>query len=401
VRLVVLYGETPVPANHGGRLDVLQRILALRQAGVEIMLVCWYSERLGEDPDRVAKAASEIASEVHVFPARPFLDRPRLLLRYPGWIAMRVLEADELKRLAESVRRFAPDAILIDGLPCAAAGRQLSAALGQPYLFRSHNREYKYIKEQLPLNKSWRGRVRSLFNLAWLKGFEERVIREATKFYDISRNDLEAWNKHGFRHGEWLPPVMDPGRAARLSAVREWRPRYDVGYLGNLVNLNNLQGVVWFVEQVVPLVRAKMPAAKILIAGSQPGPAIVELCQKAGVDLLQDPPVAETVLRDCRVLVNPVFQGSGVNLKSVEMLHTPAALVSTSIGVGGLPETATRHFAIADSPALFAAAILEQLTLQKPPAERILERDGALQIFAPRSIETMVRQIRAGQAAGA
>lgn len=36
--------------------------------------------------------------------------------------------------------------------------------------------------------------------------------------------------------------------------------------------------------------------------------------------LIENAPDAVAVLRDARVLVNPIFSGSGVNVKSVEML---------------------------------------------------------------------------------
>ena len=337
MRLVVLYGEPPAPPSHGGRVDVYQRLLALKRAGVEVLLVCWANTILGEKPDQVVQDVADLVAEVRVVTYGSFLDRPWLLARYPGWIAARALDAPVLKRLAEDVSQFKPDAFLIDGLPCAAGALQLVDALGEKYLFRSHNREYLYVKAQARLVRGWRDRLRAMLNLIWLKGFEEKVLRGAEAFYDISASDLAEWRRQGFVNGEWLPPIIDADHATRLGEAVGWAPRHDVGYLGNLVNPNNVQGVLWFVREVLPLLRAAKPSVRALIAGSKPVPEVVEACREAGVILLPNPADAEAVLRDCRVLVNPVFQGSGVNLKSVEMLHTPAALVATSTGVGGMP----------------------------------------------------------------
>ena len=395
MRLVVLYGEPPAPPSHGGRVDVHQRLLALKKAGVEVFLVCWANTILGEKPDQVARDVAGLVTEVRVVTYGSFLTRPWLLARYPGWIAARVLDASTLGPLVEDIRRFKPGAILVDGLPCAAGALQLVDALGAKYLFRSHNREYLYVKAQARLVRGWRDRLRAVLNLIWLKAFEEKVLRGAEAFYDISASDLAEWRRRGFMNGEWLPPIIDAAHAAKLGEAAGWAPGYDVGYLGNLVNPNNVEGVLWFAREVMPLLRAAKPDVRMLIAGSKPVPEVVAACRQAGVTLLPNPADAAAVLRDCRVLVNPVFQGSGVNLKSVEMLHTPAALVATSTGVGGMPETATRHFSVADKPEDFATAVLAHLGSDPTRPETAKERAEARAVFSARAIEGLIARTAA------
>jgi len=393
MRLLVLYGDTPVPPNHGGRVDVYQRLLALKKAGVEVSLVCWYSPKLGETAEAVVAGLGDTVAEVQVFPYRSFLRRPWLLLAYPGWIAARYLDRTGLARVLDASRRFRPDAILIDGLPCAAAGLQVASALRMPYFFRSHNREYDYFRGQLPLNHGWKARLRVRLNLLGLQRFERRVLGGARTFFDISEGDLQTWRREGLTNGEWMPPVMDPDHARALSDQSNWAPTLDVGYLGNLINPNNVHGVLWFVREVVPLLMQRRPGITIQIAGSQPIPAIVDACQAAGVKLLPNPAKAASVLRDCRVLVNPVFQGSGVNLKSIEMLHAPAALVSTTAGIAGMPAAAIDQFVVADTADAFARAIVEVLDRQ-PLGSAGSARQAARDLFSPlQVVGPMLRQM--------
>jgi hypothetical protein len=112
--------------------------------------------------------------------------------------------------------------------------------------------------------------------------------------------------------------LVDESFAKRLSAPRKDPPQFDVGYLGNLFMPNNVQGLVWFLEKVAPLLLDACPGLRLFIAGSQPSDRIrAALAARPEVTLIENPRDAVTVLRDAQVLINPVFAGSGVNIKSV------------------------------------------------------------------------------------
>ena len=101
------------------------------------------------------------------------------------------------------------------------------------------------------------------------------------------------------------------------------------------------------------------------------------------VTLLADPPSIPAIAGAARVLVNTVQGGSGVNLKSVEMLFSAAHLVSTPAGVQGLPDEAAACFAVhADAPA-FARAVAQALASAGLPAADAAARAQARAPFAP------------------
>ncbi|WP_279117562.1 hypothetical protein [Acidithiobacillus thiooxidans] len=41
LRMTVLCHETPFPPNHGGRVDMWRRLIAMEKRGVEIQLISW------------------------------------------------------------------------------------------------------------------------------------------------------------------------------------------------------------------------------------------------------------------------------------------------------------------------------------------------------------------------
>lgn len=231
-----------------------------------------------------------------------------------------------------------------------------------PLFYRSHNVEHRYFQQQVAKADILRDKFAWGLNLPHLERVERETLGSATHYFDISNDDLAFWVGQGYRHGTWLPPLIDANFADRLSAPYVTPPRFDVGYLGNLYAPNNVAGVLWFLREVVPILNKSKLNLNIFVAGSQPVAAIrTAIDALHGVTLIENAPDAVAVLRDARVLVNPIFSGSGVNVKSVEMLFSPAALVTAPQGVAGLPDHVKSCFRLAGNPADFATEIMQGL----------------------------------------
>jgi hypothetical protein len=153
---------------------------------------------------------------------------------------------------------------------------------------------------------------------------------------------------------------------------------FDVAFVGNLRAPNNVGGVRWLVEQVLPIIEirlGRMP--RVLIAGSQPTSELLRAC--GAVANLEMRPnfddLAET-LSAAKVLVNPVLTGSGVAVKTVDMLLSGRPVVSTSHGVNGFPPEVKRLPRIADTPQAFAdsicAALMEGFCQDQVEVVRVL-----------------------------
>jgi glycosyltransferase involved in cell wall biosynthesis len=89
---------------------------------------------------------------------------------------------------------------------------------------------------------------------------------------------------------------------------------------------------------VLPAIKARIPAARLVIAGSHP-PTSVQQLADATVSVRANVSDAELreLYRTARVAVVPLRYGAGVKLKSVEALREGLPLITTSIGAQGLP----------------------------------------------------------------
>jgi hypothetical protein len=392
VKILVVPMEVPWPANAGGRIDVWRRLRYLREDGHRLALLSWHN--LGRDgplPSATLEQLAAVCDSVQLSWIRRTLAenlrRVALLPRWPSHVAARWITLDRPAVLSWA-RAFAPDVLLLDGLYGVAAVRWLSASLGVPWVYRAHNVEHVYMRQQQSRAQGWSARLGLAANRLGLRRLEENTVREAAQVFDISHLDAAQWGATGQRHVQWLPTVVDADFVDALEMASARAPAWDIGYFGNLHTPNNVEAVRWLVQQVLP--RMSAPGLRVMVAGSAPSAEVREcIAADPRITLLEDPPSMPELIGAARVLVNPLQVGSGVNLKSVEMLFTHARLVSTPGGLQGLTPEAQSCFDVQADAAGFAQALAR--ALHAGPQQDDPQRMAARAPFAPAQAARLLR----------
>jgi glycosyltransferase involved in cell wall biosynthesis len=117
------------------------------------------------------------------------------------------------------------------------------------------------------------------------------------------------------------------------------------------------RGIAWFVREVLPAVRARVPAA-LDVVGRLPERRITA----DGVHYAGPVPEVATWYERAHVAIVPVFDGSGTRLKIIEAMAQGRPVVSTRLGAEGLPIGAPDHYLQADSAEAFADSLLQVAT---------------------------------------
>jgi hypothetical protein len=369
--IVVFAWDFPYPPRGGGRADIWRRIEGFVRLGHRVMLVNLV------DPNGVrAPKPADLAAADRVVAARYSfaIQRSRgrtlrqltRLARVPWHVANRIPSERHHAELLAAIRAFQPDALWLDGPWFGEVAREVRAELGTPILYRSHNVEHLYLRGQAAASASRRNRIAWRLAYVGLKRYQLALMHEARVVYDISDTDLAYWRGLGVTNGRWLPPLPE----LALVPPSPERVPVDVVFVGGLRTPNNVQGVRWFVQQVLPLVLRERPETTVGIVGSYPDPDLAaELAAQPAVTPFYD---VEDVTRyqfGAGVLINPVSVGSGVQLKMLDMLMTDAPIVSRRQGLAGLPASCAEQVTIAETPEAFAAAVLQQL--RGPGVDRV------------------------------
>ena len=391
-RLTVFAPDIPFPPTRGGRADVWRRLQALQRLGVHVQLVCFYDDHAAGRPRAEHRAeVLRATSSLHVYPIAkglwPTVTRLARIARAPWHVVCRTLRGAPLQALLDEIRAFDPDLIWSEGPWCGGNALAAAESLDVPLIYRSHNVEHVYMRRQARAARRPRDRLAWTIACFGLRRFELDLLRRAGWIFDISADDVAAWQANGIRNISWLPPLAEAALTGGTAAPRAGE---DVVFLGNLTTPNNIRGVEWLVRDIRPLVLAQRPGTRFLVAGSNPGPHVHGLCRATGVTLLADPPDAGAVYAAARVLVNPVRTGGGTQVKAIEMLMTQAPVVSARQGTQGLPPEVKRLFRVADDAAGFARQIVE--AIESGPV-RSPERDKARELFGIAGLERALRAL--------
>jgi glycosyltransferase involved in cell wall biosynthesis len=152
-------------------------------------------------------------------------------------------------------------------------------------------------------------------------------------------------------------------------------------FCGALSYWPNGDAVRFFVGQVFPEIRRRLPDTRLLIVGRSVGNELTGVADGTSVQIEANVPSIAPYYRRASVAIAPLRVGGGTRIKILEAWAFGVPVVSTSIGAEGLQGIHGQELLIADTPQAFARAcvsLLESRTLRARLAQRarqlVLER---------------------------
>lgn len=194
--------------------------------------------------------------------------------------------------------------------------------------------------------------------------FERRVSLEAGHIVAVSSADACQMRElfgvtrvtaipTGVNLDYFEPPNLPP--AAAVAA--------DLVFVGSMDWLPNVDGVLYFVREILPLIRRRRPDCSLAIVGRTPPPAIAELAQRdPSIHITGTVPDIRPYLWNSAVSIVPLRIAGGTRLKIYEAMAARIPVVSTTIGAEGLAIQPPDDIRIADTPRDFADRCLELLS---------------------------------------
>jgi glycosyltransferase involved in cell wall biosynthesis len=134
-------------------------------------------------------------------------------------------------------------------------------------------------------------------------------------------------------------------------------------FCGSMDWLPNVDAVLYFLAEVLPLIRVRLPNATFTIAGRSPDARILKAAQGfTGVTVTGTVDDMRPYLWGAKISVVPIRIGGGTRLKIYECMAAGVAVVSTTVGAEGLSYTDGEDLVLADDAGSFAAACVRLLS---------------------------------------
>jgi len=190
-------------------------------------------------------------------------------------------------------------------------------------------------------------RKQKRYELTWASQFDAVLVRT-----ECDRQTLQAELGYG-KKIVTVPPWVDIAVRHNVSAVAE---ETSLLFYGAMWRPVNSQAAHYFIDEILPIVRASYPDARFIVAGSRPPASLTHLSSKAIeiTGFIQD---VSPFYSRCPIVVAPLLAGAGIKGKIIQGLSCGRPVVTTSVGAEGIPATEADGLFVRNDPKSFASCI--------------------------------------------
>ena len=196
------------------------------------------------------------------------------------------------------------------------------------------------------------GSARTMQQAKLTEATEMRLVRECAATLVVS--DTERQYLHAREPGASVFTVGNIHRPAQ--GLPGFSERAGLLFVGNFLHLPNVDGLLWFLDEIWPLLHEDIRAVGLEVVGHHP-PEAVFRSAATGVIIRGWVPDIEPLLRSARLSIAPLRYGAGVKGKVGEAWSFGLPVVATTIGLEGMIEPGNPACLAGDTPAEFVRAI--------------------------------------------
>jgi glycosyltransferase involved in cell wall biosynthesis len=236
------------------------------------------------------------------------------------------------------------------------------------HLLDQHNAVWKIIDRLSKGETNPFKKVLMRFETFKLRRYEQQICRRFEVVLAVNRQDAEALKVAcevipiGVDAVGTAPLALQPGSLNLVS-------------LGTMFYPPNVEGVIWFATEVLPLIQAVRPEVTYTIIGPRP-PAIIYDLARRNPRIRVTGYLAELrpALEASCGLVVPLLSGGGMRVKILEALSLGLPVISTTIGAESINLENEKTGLLADTPQEFAQSCLK--LLNEPDLQVVLSNAG-------------------------
>ena len=216
---------------------------------------------------------------------------------------------------------------------------------------------------------------------------ECRYVNSCNIAYYFSAEDVRVLREHAVR----TPlRVLDPNLETRADRSPRSSAAPTVLFVGALHRRENSDGIRWFLDEVWPAVRQRVPEAKLVIAGANP-PDHIKSAAGSHVDVTGYRRDLSSLYADADVFVAPLLSGAGLKFKVAQAMIFGLPVVATEIAAEGFERDV--FAAVTSDPGITADSVVRLLRDDRWRAQvGAAGQDWATERFSfERSIHAVVR----------
>lgn len=374
MNILQLSPQFPFSESDGGKKSIAMFYNGFRKEGHNVTFVCYHD---GVQHDH--NAAQDVYCIHHSTKNTLLRKVLSIFLKKPLYLYKHFshkLQAKIISTLQE--KKF--DIIHADHTAMAEMAIALGAHYNIPVVLRLHNVEWKiwerYYQRLSKFNVAYYYIKRQS---ALLKKMEISLCESVDVCLTITNKDKELLENYVRSSLIMTKPFGVNTIKENRDISHNLKEHYTLLMATNWAWRHNVEGAVWFVENVLPLLLNSEPNIKLLLLGKHLPQNFLRYADN-NVQCIGFVENISDYYNRASLFISPLFVGSGIRIKILESLSFGVPVIATSIGAEGIELSESDGLFVSDDPQKQASIILDLLN---NPNE--IKRLGEI---AVRSVET-------------
>lgn len=201
-----------------------------------------------------------------------------------------------------------------------------------------------------------RARIKLLWKTLMIEKMQQHVLKRVKlSFYSNEREPPYKKSVYLYNVPLLSSPCSDVTRSTQMRLL----------FVGNLDLFPNRNGILHFVKTILPIIKERVPTVELDIVGLCKDPEIrLQLCSINGVNVCGFVNDLQEEYQNCRVVIVPIYHGSGTSIKFIEGVMMNRPVVATPVGARGFDGVfqSNKHFLLAKSDREFADCVVNVLS---------------------------------------
>ncbi len=356
MKILFITSYLPGRGLHGGSSRIFEIIRYLKEKGHHISLISFYHKEKGQDPEKKIK---KYVDSLRIINKTPMLGKPY---------------KEVLELIKRSSERENFDLVQFEYIHTGDYANAISPKI--PRILTEHELHFYALKKRVSMEKSISGKMINFAKFLLVRKRELNVMKKMDKIICVNEMDAkELRNYIDPEKIEVIPHGVDVDFFAPIPHIKV--EKNSIGFFGYYKHYPNVDAVIFFAKEILPLIRKEVPDVKFYIIGRNPPPEVKKLERIKGIVVTGYVQDLRPYIQKCEVIISPIRLGMGMRVKIMEAMSMGKPIVATDLSCEGFDVIDGRHVLIANEPHIFAECVLYLLENQAE-SQKIGENARAL-----------------------
>lgn len=235
-------------------------------------------------------------------------------------------------------------------------------SIGQrPYIVDIQDSPTVLFDSKVRNQRTAKQKVRAYLNLLWARRYERTYFSKIKNMIFVSELDRAYVQKRCRQSNIWVVP-----NGVDIDYFKPKDKRSGMGnrllFTGVMDYHPNHEAMVYFIREILPVVRSKVRDVSLTIAGKNPMPELQELASRTpDVKLTGFVKDMRPYFDDADVYISPLISGAGIKNKILEAWAMAKPAVASTVSCSGLEVRDGENIILADGTKRFSEEIVRLL----------------------------------------